>query len=89
MNQKSRKTGSRVLACLLAVLMLLSTMSGAVSALRIGSTVNVSGANEWISGFYYDWNGNFGMGGKYNPSSIWSGCHTGNISLLHRKRFLF
>lgn len=65
MNQKSRKTGSRVLACLLAVLMLLSTMSGAVSALSIGSTVNVSGANEWISGFYYDWNGNFGMGGKY------------------------
>ena len=65
MNQKSRKTGSRVLACLLAVLMLLSTMSGAVSALSIGNTVNVSGANEWISGFYYNWNGNFGMGGKY------------------------
>ena len=53
------------MACLLAVLMLLSTMSGAVSALSIGNTVNVSGANEWISGFYYNWNGNFGMGGKY------------------------
>lgn len=57
MNQKTRKAGSRVLACLLAVLMLLSTMSGAVSALSIGDEVTVSGASEWISGFYYSFQG--------------------------------
>lgn len=55
----------RSLAVLLALLMLVSGMSVMTSALSVGQTIRVSGASEWLSGWYYDWDGNFGMGGKY------------------------
>ena len=47
----------RSLAVLLALLMLMSGMSVMTSALSGGQTVRVSGASEWLSGWYYDWNG--------------------------------
>ena len=53
------------LTVFLALLMLLSGMSVMASALSVGQTVKVSGSSEWISGFYFDWNGNFGCGGHY------------------------
>ena len=60
-----KHVAKRSLAVLLALLMLLSGMSVMASALSVGQTVKVSGSSEWISGFYFDWNGNFGCGGNY------------------------
>lgn len=60
-----KHVAKRSLAVLLALLMLLSGMSVMASALSVGQTVKVSGSSEWISGFYFDWNGNFGCGGHY------------------------
>lgn len=51
----------RSLALLLALLTLLSGMSVMASALSIGQTVKVSGASEWISGYYYNFSGS-GLG---------------------------
>lgn len=60
-----KHVAKRSLAVFLALLMLLSGMSVMASALSVGQTVKVSGSSEWISGFYFDWNGNFGCGGHY------------------------
>ena len=60
-----KHVAKRSLAVLLALLTLLSSMSVMASALSVGQTVRVSGSSEWISGFYFDWNGNFGMGGHH------------------------
>ena len=60
-----KHVAKRSLAVFLALLMLLSGMSAMASALSVGQTVRVSGSNGWISGWYYDWNGNFGCGGHY------------------------
>lgn len=49
-----KKQISRFLAAFLTLLMLFSPLSVAVSALSVGETVKVSGAKEWISGFYYN-----------------------------------
>lgn len=49
-----KKQTSRFLAAFLTLLMLFSPLSIAVSALSVGETVKVSGASEWISGFYYN-----------------------------------
>lgn len=49
-----KKQTSRFLAAFLTLLMLFSPLSIAVSALSPGETVKVSGASEWISGFYYN-----------------------------------
>ena len=51
----------RSLAVFLALLMLLSGMSVMASALSVGQTVRVSGASEWISGYYYNFSGS-GLG---------------------------
>ncbi len=51
----------RSLAVFLALLMLLSGMSVMTSALSVGQTVRVSGASEWISGYYYNFSGS-GLG---------------------------
>lgn len=60
-----KHVAKRSLAVFLALLMLLSGTSVMASALSVGQTVKVSGSSEWISGFYFDWNGNFGCGGHY------------------------
>lgn len=60
-----KRQAKRCLAVLLALLSLFSCLSAGVSALSNGDTVTVSGTNDWISGYYYDWDGNFGLGGKY------------------------
>ena len=44
----------RLLSVFLASLMLFSCLSAGASALSVGETVKVSGASEWISGFYYN-----------------------------------
>lgn len=44
----------RLLSVFLASLMLFSCLSAGVSALSVGETVKVSGASEWVSGFYYN-----------------------------------
>ena len=49
-----KKQTSRFLAAFLTLLMLFSPLSVAVSALSVGETVKVSGASEWIPGFYYN-----------------------------------
>ena len=55
--------------------MLFSPLSVAVSALSIGETARVSGASEWISGFYYSFkNSGFGTN-KYGQHQY---LHTSN-----------
>lgn len=56
-----KKQAKRCLAVLLALLMLLSGMSVMTSALSVGQTIRVSGASEWISGYYYNFSGS-GLG---------------------------
>lgn len=53
---------NKIFSVLLAVLMLLSAFPIASFAISEGDTVNVSGTSNWISGFYYNFNGNFGTG---------------------------
>ena len=70
-----KKQASRFLAIILTVLMLFSPLSVAVSALSIGETVKVSGAKEWITGFYYSFkNSGFGTN-KYGQHQY---LHTSN-----------
>lgn len=70
-----KKQASRFLAIILTVLMLFSPLSVAVSALSIGETARVSGASEWISGFYYSFkNSGFGTN-KYGQHQY---LHTSN-----------
>lgn len=52
-----KKQTKRCFAVLLAMLMLFSCLSASVSALSVGETVKVSGASEWISGYYYSFQG--------------------------------
>lgn len=56
-----KHVAKRSLAVFLALLMLLSGMSVMTSALSVGQTVRVSGASEWISGYYYNFSGS-GLG---------------------------
>lgn len=59
-NTKKRnlkRLPKRCFAVLLAVLMLFSCLSAGVSALSVGETVKVSGAKEWIGGYYYSFQG--------------------------------
>ena len=58
------KNTKRVISVVLAVLMLISAFPLASSAITPGGTVNVTGTNNYISGFYYRFNGNFDTG-KY------------------------
>ena len=60
-----KRQAKQCLAVLLALLMLFSCMPTSASALGNGDSVRISGTDDWISGFYYDWDGNFGLGGKY------------------------
>lgn len=53
---------NKIFSVLLAVLMLLSAFPIASFAISEGDTVNVSGTSNWISGFYYNFGGNFGTG---------------------------
>ncbi len=70
-----KKQASRFLAIILTVLILFSPLSVAVSALSIGETVKVSGAKEWITGFYYSFkNSGFGTN-KYGQHQY---LHTSN-----------
>lgn len=70
-----KRVTKRILAVFLTLLMLFSSMSVMVSALNIGETVRVSGASEWISGFYYSFkNSGFGTN-KYGQHQY---LHTSN-----------
>lgn len=62
-----KQTTKRILAVLMAMLMLLSCLSAGVSALGNGDTVQVSGTKDWVQGYYCDFDGNFGTGhyGQY------------------------
>lgn len=53
---------NKIFSVLLAVLMLFSAFPIASFAISEGDTVKVSGTSDWISGFYYNFNGNFGTG---------------------------
>lgn len=57
-----RRLPKRCFAVLLAILTLFSCLSTGVSALGSGDTVQVTGTKDWVQGFYYDFNGNFGTG---------------------------
>ncbi len=52
-----KKQVKRCLSVFMALLMLLSSISVLSSALGIGQTVKVSGSKEWISGYYYSFQG--------------------------------
>ena len=65
-----KHVAKRSLAVFLALLMLLSGMSVMTSALSVGQTVRVSGASEWISGYYYNFSGS-GLGtNKYGKHEV-------------------
>ena len=53
---------NKIFSVLLAVLMLFSAFPIASFAISDGDTVKVSGTSDWISGFYYNFGGNFGTG---------------------------
>lgn len=59
---RKRTKFNKIFSVLLAVLMLLSAFPIASFAISEGDTVKVSGTSNWISGFYYNFNGNFGTG---------------------------
>lgn len=52
-----KQTTKRCLAVFMALLMLFSSIAVMSSALGIGQTVKVSGSKEWISGYYYSFQG--------------------------------
>ncbi len=52
-----KQTTRRCFAVFMALLIFLSSISVMSSALGIGQTVKVSGSKEWISGFYYSFQG--------------------------------
>ncbi|HCW33946.1 MAG TPA: hypothetical protein DGG22_05290 [Ruminococcaceae bacterium] len=55
-HQNNRKQTKiiRIVSVFLAVLMMLSVIPLSSSAINEGDTVRVTGRNDWISGFYYD-----------------------------------
>lgn len=57
-----QKKTNKILSVLLAVLLLFSAVPITSFAISDGDTVYVSGTSDWISGFYYSFNGNFGTG---------------------------
>lgn len=65
-NRKQTKI-VRIVSVFLAVLMMLSVIPLASSAISDGETVRVTGRNDWVSGFYYDFTSHkeLGLGGKH------------------------
>ena len=65
-NRKQTKI-VRIVSVFLAVLMMLSVIPLTSSAISDGETVRVTGRNDWISGFYYDFTSHkeLGLGGKH------------------------
>lgn len=65
-NRKQTKI-VRIVSVFLAVLMMLSVIPLTSSAINDGETVRVTGRNDWISGFYYDFTSHkeLGLGGKH------------------------
>lgn len=65
-NRKQTKI-VRIVSIFLAVLMMLSVIPLTSSAISDGETVRVTGRNDWISGFYYDFTSHkeLGLGGKH------------------------
>ena len=59
---RKRTKFNKFFSVLLAVLMLFSAFPIASFAISEGDTVKVSGTSDWISGFYYNFGGNFGTG---------------------------